>query len=86
MISVGMHEAKSNLSRLVDRALEGEEGTITRNGTAVARIVPVEQRAPSLNDVRGIWRGQVRMDDPFEPLPDWMIDAFEGSEPEAPSP
>ena len=80
MIQVGMHEAKTNLSRLVDRALAGEEVTITRNGTPVARIVPVEERAPSLNDVRGIWRGQVDIGDPFEPLPDWLLDLFEGAD------
>lgn len=54
MIRMGMHEAKSNLSKLVDRGLGGAEVTITRNGTPVARIVPLEQRRPSLNDVRGI--------------------------------
>lgn len=79
MIRVGMHEAKTNLSKLVDQALGGEEVTITRNGMPVAKIVPLEPRTPSLNDVRGIWKGKVRMDDPFEPLPDWMIDAFEGA-------
>ncbi|MEO2139072.1 MAG: type II toxin-antitoxin system Phd/YefM family antitoxin [Miltoncostaeaceae bacterium] len=54
MIRMGMHEAKSNLSKLVDLGLGGAEVTITRNGTPVARIVPLEQRRPSLNDVRGI--------------------------------
>lgn len=85
MIQMGMHEAKSNLSKLVDRALEGEEVTITRNGTPVARIVPLEQRRPSLNDVRGIWKGKVRMDDPFEPLPDWLQDLFDGTADDDPS-
>ena len=85
MIQMGMHEAKSNLSKLVDRALEGEEVTITRNGTPVARIVPLEQRRPSLNDVRGIWTGKVRMDDTFAPLPDWLQDLFDGTAEDDPS-
>ena len=85
MIQMGMHEAKSNLSKLVDRALEGEEVTITRNGTPVARIVPLEQRRPSLNDVRGIWKGKVRMDDTFAPLPDWLQDLFDGTAEDDPS-
>lgn len=79
MIQVGMHEAKTNLSKLVDKVLGGEEVTITRNGMPVAKIVPLEPRKPSLNDVRGAWKGKVRMDDPFEPLPEWMIDAFVGT-------
>lgn len=83
MIRVGMHEAKSNLSKLVDRVLEGEEVTITRNGTPVAKIVPFERRAPSLNDVRGIWKDEdVDIGDPFEPLPDWLQDLFEGKDDE----
>ena len=85
MIQMGMHEAKSNLSKLVDRALEGEEVTITRNGTPVARIVPLEHRRPSLNDVRGIWKGKVRMDDTFAPLPDWLQDLFDGTAEDDPS-
>lgn len=85
MIQMGMHEAKSNLSKLVDRALEGEEVTITRNGTPVARIVPREQRRPSLNDVRGIWKGKVHMDDPFAPLPDWLQGLFDGTAEDDPS-
>ena len=79
MIHVGMHEAKTNLSRLVDRALAGEEVTITRNGTPVARIVPVEERRPSMRDCLGAWKGQVDIGDPFEPLPDWLQDLCEGT-------
>ena len=79
MIRVGMHEAKSNLSKLVQRAIDGEDVEIMRNGKVVAKIVPVEERAPSLNDVRGIWKGTADIGDPFEPLPDWLLDAFEGT-------
>lgn len=80
-----MHEAKTNLSRLVDQVLAGEQVTITRNGIPVAQIVPLEQREPSLNDVRGIWKGKVRMDDPFEPLPIWLQTLFEGTEEDDPT-
>ena len=85
MIRMGMHEAKSNLSKLVDLGLGGAEVTITRNGTPVARIVPLEQRRPSLNDVRGIWKGKVGMDDSFDPLPDWLPDLFDGTAEDDPS-
>ena len=36
-----MHEAKTTLSRLVERAQAGEEIVIARNGTPVARLTPV---------------------------------------------
>lgn len=37
---VGMFAAKTNLSALVERALEGEDVVLTRHGEPVARIVP----------------------------------------------
>ena len=37
---VGLFEAKTHLSALVDRAARGEEITITRRGSAIARLVP----------------------------------------------
>jgi len=79
MVSVGMHEARSNLSKRVDRALEGEDVTITRNGTPVARIVPVQDHTPSMSDCLGSWKGQVDIGDPFEPLPDWLQELFDGT-------
>lgn len=41
-----IHEAKDQLSRLIDRMLAGEPVTITRRNRPVARIVPVEPPAP----------------------------------------
>lgn len=73
-----MHEAKTQLSRLVERAEAGEEVVITRHGTPAARLVPIATRA-DLASVRGIWRGRVRIaedfDDP-EMLPREFRDAF----------
>jgi prevent-host-death family protein len=40
-ISVGMHEAKTNLSRLVHAAQAGEEVVLTRRGKPVAKLEPV---------------------------------------------
>lgn len=72
---VGMHEAKTQLSRLVERAEAGEDIVITRHGTPAARIVAVE-RPNRLADVRGAWRGRVRIADDFDELPDELADAF----------
>lgn len=70
-----MHEAKTKLSQLVERAQAGEEITITRNGTPVARLVAV---APTRTfaSLRGIWRGQVHIADDFDELPDDIAEAF----------
>jgi len=39
--SIGTFDAKANLSQLLDRVAEGESITITRHGSPVARLVPV---------------------------------------------
>lgn len=41
MITVGSFEAKTKLAELLDKVESGETVTITRHGTAVARLVPV---------------------------------------------
>jgi len=75
MSEVGMHEAKTKLSQLVERAQAGEEITITRNGTPVARLVPVAP-TKTFASLRGIWRGQVHIADDFDELPDDIAEAF----------
>jgi prevent-host-death family protein len=47
MRMVNVHEAKTQLSRLLQEVEEGEEIVIARNGTPVAKLVPhVEERKP----------------------------------------
>jgi prevent-host-death family protein len=54
---VNMHQAKTSLSRLVERALAGEEVIIARNGEPLVKLVPVEkQRSPR---VPGRWKGKI---------------------------
>lgn len=53
MTKVNMHEAKTNLSKLVEQALKGEDVILARNGKALVRLVPVnlpiEQRPIGLH-------------------------------------
>jgi prevent-host-death family protein len=75
MTQVGMHEAKTTLSQLVERAEAGEDIVIARNGRPVARLVAVTNGS-SLHAVRGVWRGQVHIADDFDELPDDIADAL----------
>jgi prevent-host-death family protein len=67
---VTVHEAKTHLSRLLDRVEGGEEVIIARGRKPVARLVPVQRRAGGGRRF-GSLRGQVRTGRKFfEPLPD----------------
>jgi prevent-host-death family protein len=47
METVNMHEAKTHLSRLVEKVLAGESFTIARAGRPVAKLVPIEETTAS---------------------------------------
>ena len=76
-MNVSVYDAKTHLSRLLDRAAAGEEIVITRNGRPVARLVA----ATPAREPRelGQLKGRIRMRKDFDaPLPDDVLDAFEG--------
>jgi prevent-host-death family protein len=73
--SVGVHEAKTHLSRLLDDVAAGEEVVITRRGQQVASLVPVRR---SQSRQLGIDRGRFTVPEDFDaPLPDELLAAFE---------
>jgi prevent-host-death family protein len=73
--SVGVHEAKTHLSKLLERVSAGEEIAITRRGEEIARLVPTRQ---PLGRRLGIDRGRWAVPDDFDaPLPDDVLAAFE---------
>jgi prevent-host-death family protein len=43
--TVGAYEAKTHFSEILEKVEAGEEITITRHGTPVARMVPVKKRS-----------------------------------------
>lgn len=63
-----MHEAKTQLSRLVERALDGEEIVITRRGEPAVRLVP-ERATGGFASLAGVWHGRVAIADDFDELP-----------------
>ena len=73
---VDVHEAQSHLPRLLTLVEAGQEVTIARNGTPVARLVPCQSRGKRNF---GAMRGRIRLDDSFfDPLPEEELAAWEG--------
>ena len=73
MRTVRVHEAKTHLSRLLERVEKGEVITIARGNRPVARLVPIADppRRP------GLLKGKIWIAGDFdEPLPADMLDAF----------
>lgn len=75
---VSVYDAKTQLSRLLDRAAAGDEIIVTRHGRPVARIVGLRNAAPPRR--LGLLEGEVFwMAEDFDaPLPDALLAEFEG--------
>ena len=72
-----LYEAKSSLSRLVDRAAAGEEIIIAKAGKPMAKLTAVSRRVRRRKP--GGWKGRVVIAKDFDaPLPDEIRAAFEG--------
>jgi prevent-host-death family protein len=75
-LTVNIHEAKTNFSKLLARVIVGEEVIIAKAGKPVARLVPItaqpEQRVP------GSAAGKIIIAPDFDaPLPDDILAGFE---------
>lgn len=76
MIQVNIHEAKTNLSKLLKKVEEGEEVIIAKAGEPIARLVP-ERRKGGIK--LGTLKGKIWIADDFNaPLDDELLDLFEG--------
>lgn len=76
MIIVNVHQAKSQLSKLIEQAESGEDVVIARAGKPAVRLVAFAM--PGKERKAGAWRGQVTVAEDFDALPDELMAAFEG--------
>ena len=77
MTKVTIHQAKTNLSRLIAEVAEGGEVVILKGKTPVARLLPIDP--PSRARKRGAWKGRIEIADAFfDPLPEDELAAWEG--------
>lgn len=63
-VHFNVHEAKTHLSRIIERVERGEEVIIDRAGTPVVRIVPLERRVNRSGI--GSLAGQLQLDDDWD--------------------
>jgi prevent-host-death family protein len=80
MTKANVHEAKTNLSKLIEQALNGEEVVIAKAGKPLVRLVPVREKKES---VYGIDAGKGWIADDFDDLPEDILAAFYGEEDES---
>ena len=78
METVNVHEAKTQLSKLLSRVEKGEEIIIANRGVPIAKLVPLQLKKTRLESL-GRDRGRFVVPAEFdEPLPEDLLGAFEG--------
>jgi prevent-host-death family protein len=84
MATVTIHEAKTNLSKLIARAEAGEEIVIARGKEPVVKLIPVA--GAKRKRVPGRYKGMFNIPDSFffDPLPEEELRLWEGSDDDPP--
>lgn len=75
-IQVNIHEAKTHLSKLLERVMLGEEIIIAKSGNPIARLTAYEKSLKTR--VPGTAQGFITIAPDFDaPLPEEILDGFE---------
>ena len=78
MQTVNIHNAKTNLSRLVDRAAKGEPFIIAKAGKPLVKVVPIDQPAATQIKRLGFMAGQFSVPDDFDRMGEDEIEQLFG--------
>ena len=77
MYTVNIHEAKTHLSKLLEEVSQGREIVIAKSGKPMAKLTGISAAKPIRKP--GFLKGKIRIAEDFDaPLPDDILDAFEG--------
>lgn len=76
MKTANVHEAKTNLSKLLDAAERGEHVIITRRGSGINRFALVPAPLPERAELFGALRGQVRYSEDYDQADAELRDIF----------
>lgn len=77
MVTVNIHEAKTQLSRLVDRAAKGEPFVIAKAGKPLVKVLALD--APSKPQRLGFLAGEIAVPDDFDRMAEAEIEALFGT-------
>lgn len=78
MLKLNIHEAKTHLSKYLPQIEQGETIVLCKRNVPIAEIrslPPARRRQPEIGFAKGTF---TIPDEFFEPLPDWLVDAFAG--------
>jgi prevent-host-death family protein len=68
MRTVNIHEAKTHLSRLVERAAKGESFVIAKAGRPLVKVVPIDATDTAAGRRIGFMAGQIAVPDDFDSM------------------
>jgi len=81
MRSYNIHEAKTHLSRLVEKAAKGESFLIAKAGKPMVKVIPLDSPEPAQKKRFGFMAGKIKVPDDFNTLGAREIQKlFEGKE------
>jgi len=79
MVTVNIHEAKTHLSKLVDKAAKGEPFVIAKSGKPLVKVTALE--APSKRERLGFLEGEIAVPDDFNEMGEREIAELFGTGP-----
>lgn len=74
MIVTNIHEAKTQLSKLIEKVLEGEEVVISKAGKPLVKLIAYQVNRETRKP--GNWQGKVKMSEDFDELPEEVLKSF----------
>ena len=79
-VVTNVSQAKTNLSKLLEQVEQGEQVIIGRNGKPIAVLSAYMADTTPRQPGSGTWKGNVRIADDFDVLPDELLRAFAGDD------
>ena len=79
MLTVNIHDAKTQLSRLVEKAAQGEAFIIAKAGKPMVKVIPLGKTEAGTVNRLGFMAGEFSVPDDFDRMAgDAIADSFEG--------